>query len=75
MALITGYLGAVSGFVWGPVMLVLLMGTGLYLSVGLKGMTLSARHRSDRTRETSLSSSWRFGTSGSLSPSTRTRYK
>ncbi|MEE8516860.1 MAG: sodium:alanine symporter family protein, partial [Alphaproteobacteria bacterium] len=39
MALITGYLNAVSGFVWGPVMLVLLMGTGLYLSVGLKGMT------------------------------------
>ncbi|HAZ79811.1 MAG TPA: sodium:alanine symporter family protein, partial [Porticoccaceae bacterium] len=31
----------VNSFVWGPVMLILLLGTGIYLSVGLKGMTIS----------------------------------
>jgi len=30
----------INGFVWGPVMLVLLLGTGIYLSIGLKGMTI-----------------------------------
>ncbi len=40
MQTLTNVLGDVSGFIWGPVMLVLLMGTGLYLSVGLRGMTL-----------------------------------
>ncbi len=29
-------IGAVNGFVWGPVMLILILGTGLYLSVGLR---------------------------------------
>lgn len=54
-------LGAISGFVWGPVMLVLLLGTGLYLSVGLKlmpqrrlgygfRMTLSGRHVSEKEK-------------------------
>lgn len=32
---------AVNGFVWGPVMLCLLLGTGIYLTAGLKGMTIS----------------------------------
>ncbi|MBT5388446.1 MAG: sodium:alanine symporter family protein [Porticoccaceae bacterium] len=32
---------AVNGFVWGPVMLCLLLGTGIYLTIGLKGMTIS----------------------------------
>lgn len=32
------FLGAVSSFVWGPVMLVLLLGTGLFLTIGLKLM-------------------------------------
>jgi len=31
----------VNGFVWGPVMLTLLLGTGIYLTIGLKGMTIS----------------------------------
>ena len=31
----------VNNFVWGPVMLVLLLGTGIYLTIGLKGMTIS----------------------------------
>ena len=31
-------LGAVGGVVWGPVMLVLLLGTGVYLTIGLKAM-------------------------------------
>ncbi len=29
-------IGTVNGFVWGPVMLILILGTGLYLSVGLR---------------------------------------
>ena len=29
-------IAAVNGFVWGPVMLILILGTGLYLSVGLR---------------------------------------
>ncbi len=37
---LTNVLREVSGFIWGPVMLVLLMGTGLYLSLGLRGMML-----------------------------------
>ncbi len=31
----------VNGFVWGPVMLTLLLGTGIYLTIGLKGVTIS----------------------------------
>jgi AGCS family alanine or glycine:cation symporter len=34
------FLGGISGFVWGPVMLALLLGTGLYLTVGLRGMPI-----------------------------------
>ncbi len=30
----------INGFVWGPVMLILLLGTGCYLTVGLRGITL-----------------------------------
>ena len=30
----------INGFVWGPVMLILLLGTGIYHSIGLKGMTI-----------------------------------
>jgi AGCS family alanine or glycine:cation symporter len=29
-----------NGIVWGPPMLVLILGVGLYLSIGLKGLTL-----------------------------------
>ena len=31
----------INGAVWGPVMLILLLGTGIYLTIGLKGMTLT----------------------------------
>ena len=31
----------INGFVWGPVMLSLLLGTGIFLTIGLKGMTIS----------------------------------
>ncbi len=34
--LLTGILTSLNNFVWGPVMLVLLVGTGLYLNIGLK---------------------------------------
>ncbi|MFQ5765168.1 MAG: alanine/glycine:cation symporter family protein [Rhodospirillales bacterium] len=40
MEMLNKVMGDLSGFIWGPVMLVLLMGVGLYLSVGLRGMTL-----------------------------------
>lgn len=33
-------LSQISSFVWGPVLLVLILGTGLYLMVGLRGMPL-----------------------------------
>jgi len=36
---IISILGAISGFVWGPVMLFFLIGTGIYLTVGLRGYT------------------------------------
>jgi AGCS family alanine or glycine:cation symporter len=31
----------INGAVWGPVMLILLLGTGIFLTIGLKGMTLT----------------------------------
>ncbi len=31
----------INGAVWGPVMLVLLLGTGIYLTIGLKGMSIT----------------------------------
>mgnify|MGYP006283421071 FL=1 len=31
----------ISNFVWGPVMLILLVGTGVYLTFGLRGITIS----------------------------------
>ncbi|GMR07539.1 MAG: sodium:alanine symporter family protein [Gammaproteobacteria bacterium] len=40
MASDTDILSTISGIVWGPVMLVLLVGTGIYLTVGLKFMPL-----------------------------------
>ena len=37
---ITDQISTVNGFVWGPPMLALLLGTGLYLTIGLRGMPL-----------------------------------
>lgn len=34
-------LNSLNGIVWGPIMLVLILGTGIYLSIGLKGLTIS----------------------------------
>ena len=31
----------INNFVWGPIMLTLLLGTGIFLTIGLKGMTIS----------------------------------
>lgn len=39
METIIAILGAISGFVWGPIMLFFLIGTGIYLTVGLRGYT------------------------------------
>ena len=36
MVAVSEFLGRLSGLVWGPVMLVLLLGTGLYLTAGLR---------------------------------------
>ena len=38
MEQLSDILGTLSGFIWGPVMLVLLLGAGLYLTIGLKAM-------------------------------------
>lgn len=40
MASIESLITTVNGFAWGPVMLVLLLGTGIYLSAGLRMLTL-----------------------------------
>lgn len=40
MEAITAAVGYVNGIVWGPPMLVLILGTGLFLTIGIKGMPL-----------------------------------
>ncbi len=34
------FINAVNGFIWGPVMLALILGTGLYLMLGLRGLPI-----------------------------------
>lgn len=41
MELITAWVGALNGLVWGPPMLVLILGTGFFLMVGLRFMPLA----------------------------------
>ena len=36
----TNIVNAINGVVWGPLMLVLILGTGLFLQVGLKVMPI-----------------------------------
>lgn len=38
METLTNALSTLSGWVWGPVMLILLLGTGIYLTMGLRGI-------------------------------------
>lgn len=38
MQIITDFLNISSGIIWGPIMLVLLLGTGVYLTPGLRAM-------------------------------------
>ncbi len=40
MESIYSFIGALNGIVWGPLMLALILGTGLYLSIGLKFMPI-----------------------------------
>ena len=40
METLTSLLGAINGVVWGPVMLILLLGVGIYLQLGLKLMPI-----------------------------------
>jgi AGCS family alanine or glycine:cation symporter len=35
------FIDAANGIIWGPVMLALILGTGIYLTIGLKGRTLT----------------------------------
>jgi len=39
MECLNGLLNQVSNWVWGPIMLTFLLGTGFYLTVGLKAFT------------------------------------
>ena len=32
---------AINALVWGPIMLTLLLGTGIFLTIGLRGMTIT----------------------------------
>ncbi len=41
MEAFTSFVNQVDSFMWGPVMLVLLLGTGFYLTIGLRGMTFA----------------------------------
>ncbi|MDO7666935.1 MAG: sodium:alanine symporter family protein, partial [Pseudomonadota bacterium] len=41
MALMTDIIKQLNSIVWGPLMLVLILGTGLMLMIGLKGMPIS----------------------------------
>jgi len=41
METITALVSTINGIVWGPLMLALILGTGIYLSIGLKGFTLT----------------------------------
>ena len=41
MDALLGIIGTISGFVWGPYMLILLVGTGIYLTFGLKWKTVT----------------------------------
>ena len=34
------FINAINGFIWGPVMLALILGTGLYLTLGLRGLPI-----------------------------------
>lgn len=38
MQAISSFLNTISGVIWGPIMLVLLLGTGVFLTIGLKAM-------------------------------------
>ena len=38
MSTLTEILNTASGIIWGPIMLVLLLGTGVFLTIGLKAM-------------------------------------
>lgn len=40
MDTLTTIFGAINGVVWGPLMLILLLGVGLYLQIGLKLMPI-----------------------------------
>ena len=40
MAAIEAFVSAINGVVWGPMMLVLILGVGLFLSIGLKLMPI-----------------------------------
>jgi AGCS family alanine or glycine:cation symporter len=40
MEALTNFVDAVNGIVWGPLMLVLILGTGLFLQAGLKVMPI-----------------------------------
>ena len=40
METLTNIFGSINGVVWGPLMLILLLGVGLYLQIGLKLMPI-----------------------------------
>jgi AGCS family alanine or glycine:cation symporter len=41
MSVLEQTIDAINGLVWGPIMLTLLLGTGIFLTIGLRGMTIT----------------------------------
>ncbi|MDP4651590.1 MAG: alanine:cation symporter family protein, partial [Haliea sp.] len=48
MQALSEFFNTINSWAWGPVMLVLLLGTGLYLSIGLRFLTLRSIPRAFR---------------------------
>lgn len=65
-ATITSIFSAINSVVWGPLMLILLLGTGLYLTIGLKGLSITKIPFAIRMMMSHRTKS--SGTEGELSP-------
>ncbi|MFO8006705.1 MAG: alanine:cation symporter family protein, partial [Candidatus Brocadiia bacterium] len=66
MEQVTAFLETVSGIVWGPLMLVLLLGTGLFLTIGLRGMPI--RRIGYGFRQLAAGRTARAGDKGEITP-------
>ena len=54
MSALTEFLNAASGIIWGPIMLVLLLGTGVFLTIGGRTVCHHSSHHSRLCRHSHL---------------------